>query len=329
MNSLLEPGGLLSRVGHGAIEKGRGASQSEALELARNAPLDALIFLAGRTRQAHFGKKVYCCTIANIKSGNCSEDCTFCAQSSRYSGGSRDFQRPDDAALRTRAREARKNGASGFGLVASGCGPAAEDLPEYCRMAAAVAQEGGGVHASLGVLDQRGACALAAAGVTVYNHNLETARSFFSRICSTHDYDVRLATLRAVAEAGMERCCGGIFGVGESWEQRVELGAELQRLGVERVPVNFLHPVAGTPLGGHDVLSPAEALRIVAVLRLMLPNRKVQVCGGRELVLGSLQPLAFSAGATGVIIGDYLTTEGQAVEKDLQMIADLGLELAD
>jgi biotin synthase len=329
MSDRLELGDMLSRVGHNAIGTGRGASREEALQLARNAPLDALIFVAGRVREAHFGKQVYCCTITNIKSGSCSEDCTFCAQSSRYGSGSRDIPRPDDAALRASAREACKAGVSVLGLVASGCGPAARDIPEYCRMAAAVSEEGLGVHASLGVLEEEGACALAGAGVTVYNHNLETARSFFPQVCSTHNYDARLATLQAVAKAGMERCCGGIFGVGEDWEQRVELGAELQKLGVERVPINFLHPVPGTPLGDRELLPAEEALRIVAIFRLMLPERKLQVCGGRELVLGSMQPLAFCAGATGVIIGDYLTTKGQAVEKDLKMISDLGLELAD
>jgi biotin synthase len=204
----------------------------------------------------------------------------------------------------------------------------AGSLDEFCARLETVKAEGLAVHASLGRIDLAGAKRLAALGVAAYNHNLETARSFFGEICTTHSYDDRLATLAALGEAGIERCSGGIFGLGESWFQRVELATELARLGVERVPVNFLHPIPGTPLASRPRLSAREALRIVAVFRLMLPEAKIQVCGGRELVLGSLQPLAFAAGATGVILGNYLTTRGRPVEEDLAMFRELGLELA-
>jgi len=306
---------------------GLAVGAAQALELARNSPLDELLLVAGRVREAHFANRLHCCAITRVRSGNCSEDCSFCAQSAHHQTGFRAEEPLTEGRARQLARAALEAGAGGFGMVASGCGPAAGDLQRYCDLARAIAAEGVVPHASLGVLGAESAEELARAGVKVYNHNLETSRSFFAEVCTTHDYDQRLATLEAVSAAGMERCCGGIFGLGESWQDRIELGAELAALGIERVPLNFLHPIPGTPLESREVLSAREALRIIAVFRLMLPRSLIQVCGGRELVLGSLQPLAFAAGATGVILGNYLATGGQSVDMDLAMFRDLGLEL--
>ena len=320
---------LVASAGREAAD-GRGASSEDALVLALEAPLDELLFAAGRVRQAHFGNRIECCSIVNARSGHCTEDCKFCAQSGRYQTGADSFGLVDDESVRGAARDAKKNGASGLGLVTSGCSLGADDIEEVCgRLAvlASLAEEGPEPHASLGMLDVSVARRLAGAGVRVYNHNLETSRSHFPQICTSHDYDARLATLEAVREAGMERCSGGIFGVGESWPQRIELAAELARLGVERVPINFLVPVPGTPLEQRELLPAREALRIVAVFRLMLPAARIQVCGGRERVLGPLQSMIFAAGATGVILGNYLTTAGRPVEEDLAMFRDLGLEL--
>lgn len=307
---------------------GRGISADVALELARSAPLDELFFAAGRVREAHFGNKLHCCSILSVKTGRCSENCGFCAQSGHHRTDVQATDLLDDDAVRRATREARTNRASAMGLVSSGCGPAGAHFEDYCARLESVRDEGLSVHASLGLIDAAHARRLAALGVTVYNHNLESARSFFGEICTTHGYDDRLATLEALKEAGISRCCGGIFGLGESWEQRVELAAELARLGIERVPINFLHPIPGTPFENRPLLPAREALRIVAVFRLMLPKALIQVCGGRELVLGHLQPLAFAAGATGVILGNYLTTKGRPAAEDLAMFAELGLELA-
>ncbi len=307
---------------------GRGISAEAALELARSAPLDELLFAAGRVREAHFGNRLHCCSILSVKTGRCSENCGFCAQSGHHATDVRPTELLDDPAVRRAAQEARDNRASAMGLVSSGCGPAGAHFEDYCARLESVRDEGLSVHASLGLIDAAHARRLAALGVTVYNHNLESARSFFGEICTTHGYDDRLATLEALREAGIARCCGGIFGLGESWEQRVELAAELARLGIERVPINFLHPIPGTPFENRPLLPAREALRIVAVFRLMLPKALIQVCGGRELVLGHLQPLAFAAGATGVILGNYLTTKGRPAIEDLVMFRDLGLELA-
>jgi biotin synthase len=308
--------------------EGRGASREDALELALSAGLDELVFAAGRVRRAAFGRRAYCCAIASVKSGACPEDCAFCAQSARHSGqsGPGPLLSPDE--VRLAARAAGEAGACGFGLVASGCGPASGEIDTYCELASAIAAEGVTAHASLGILDEGSARRLAQAGVRVYNHNLETSRSFFPKLCSSHSYDQRLATLKVLREVGIARCCGGIFGAGEGWKERVALGAELAELEVENVPLNFLHPIPGTPLGDSELLPAAEALRIICVFRLMLPVSRIQICGGRELVLRSLQPLAFAAGATGVILGDYLKTRGRSVDEDLRMLEDLGLELS-
>ena len=322
-----ELGTTVARAAESALA-GRDISAETALELARSAPLDELLFAAGRVREAHFGNRVDCCSILSVKTGRCSEDCKFCAQSGHYQTEVQATDLLDDAAVRRAAREAKGNRASAMGLVSSGCGPAGEHFEDYCARLSTVKAEGIAVHASLGVIGVAGAKRLAALGVKAYNHNLETARSFFGEICSTHSYDDRLSTLDALRVAGIARCCGGIFGLGETWAQRVELGAELQRLGIERVPINFLHPIPGTPFENRPKLPAREALRIVAVFRLMLPKALIQVCGGRELVLGSLQPLAFAAGATGVILGNYLTTKGRPASEDLEMFRELGLELA-
>ncbi|HOX05716.1 MAG TPA: biotin synthase BioB [Planctomycetota bacterium] len=327
-----EPGtpfGLSQAVARAAESAlaGRGIAPEAALELAGSAPLDELLFAAGRVREAHFGNRLNCCSILSVKTGRCSEDCKFCAQSGHYPTEVQATDLLDDAAVRRAAQEARDNRASALGLVSSGCGPLGPHFEAYCARLEAVRDEGLTVHASLGVIDAAGAKRLAALGVKAYNHNLETARSFFGQVCTTHSYDDRLATLEALRQAGIARCCGGIFGLGESWAQRIELGAELQRLGVERVPINFLNPIPGTPFESRPRLPAREALRIVAIFRLMLPKALIQVCGGRELVLGHLQPLAFAAGATGVILGNYLTTKGRPADEDLVMFRDLGLEL--
>ncbi len=317
---------LLEGVAERAAQ-GRGASADEALELSASADLRELLAAASTVRRKRFGNRARCCSIMSVKTGRCSENCGFCAQSAHFRTDVRESGVPEVETVRRAARRARDAGATGFGLVASGCGPAPADLPTFLELVRAVHEEGIAAHASLGVIDLDGAIALRRAGVTVYNHNLETARSHFPRICSTHDYDRRLQTVRVLRRAGIERCCGGIFGVGETWEQRVELGTELAGLEVERVPVNFLHPIPGTPLGDMELLGADEALRIVAVLRLMLPAALIQVCGGREKVLGAMQARIFAAGATGMILGDYLATRGQSLDADLQMLADQGMEV--
>ncbi len=317
---------LLEKVLANAL-KGQGASSEEILQLLDETSFADLQMSAGEVRRKHFGKAVRCCSILNVRSGHCSEDCSFCAQSGYHSSSITPTELLDTEAIVQAARQARENGAEGFGLVSSGCGPLSENVDDFCVRLQALGREGLSVHASLGILDDDMAGRLSEAGVKVYNHNLETARSFFGQVCTTHSYDQRIATLQALGRTGIERCCGGIFGLGESWEQRLELAGELSELKIERVPINFLVPIKGTPLEDQPLLDVDEALSIVAVFRLMLPESWIQVCGGRELVLGARQDEIFASGATGMIIGNYLTIKGRSASEDLKMISDLGLEL--
>jgi len=178
---------------------------------------------------------------------------------------------------------------------------------------------------SLGTLPPPDVEYLLSRGLRSVHHNLETSRSFFPKVCTTHDYEEDVAAVRAAKAAGAWVCCGGIFGLGESPEDRVELALTLRELGVDSIPVNFLNPVPGTPLEGRRDLSPMECLRIIGMLRLTNPTREIIVCGGREVNLRDLQALMFAAGATGTMVGDYLTTAGRPAEEDLRMLRDLGL----
>jgi biotin synthase len=205
--------------------------------------------------------------------------------------------------------------------------PQGEELDSLLECVREVAPHGNvKICCSLGQLDEGRAKRLKEAGVVRYHHNLESSRAFYRNVSKTIRYEDRLATVRAAKSAGLEICCGGIFGLGESWEDRVELATTIRDLGVDSAPLNFLRPVEGTPLETAMPLSPREALRIIALFRLMLPDKSIKVCGGREFVLRDMQSLMFYAGANGAILGNYLTTVGRPAEEDLRMAADLGLE---
>jgi biotin synthase len=180
--------------------------------------------------------------------------------------------------------------------------------------------------ASLGMLDEPMARALADAGCVTYHHNLETARSFFPSICTTHNYEDDLETIRVAKRAGLKVCCGGIIGLGESLEQRVELAMTLRELEVDSIPLNFLSPIPGTPLAGIDPLPPMDAVRCIALFRYLLPDKRIHICGGRELNLRELQSWMFMAGASGTMVGNYLTTSGRDLQVDLQLFKDLEIE---
>ena len=222
----------------------------------------------------------------------------------------------------------RESGADRFGIVTSGESACRNqrDFEAICAAAKEI-QASGCVNAcvSIGKLAPGDVEKLGAAGVRRIHHNLETSGRFFPEICTTHSHADRVDTVRNVKAAGIETCCGGIFGLGETWEDRVDMALELRGLGVDSVPINFLNPVPGTPLGGRPLLPPTEALRIIALYRFLLPDKEIKVCGGREMTLRDLQSWMFRAGASGTMIGDYLTTKGRSPADDLRMIADLGL----
>lgn len=287
-----------------------------------------LIASANRVRRHFKGDKIGTCAIVNAKSGNCSENCTFCAQSVHFETGVETYGFMDREAIVGAARQAGSEGAEGFGIVAAWKGlkegPALDAILDRIRAVAALGSPR--ADASLGLIPSLEiARRLREAGLEYYNHNLETARSFFPKICTTHAYEDRVRTVRFCKEAGMKVCCGGIFGMGETPEQRVELAVALRELEVDVLPMNFLHPVAGTPLGRAEPLRPMGILKTIAVYRLMVPRADIMTAGGRELNLRDLQSWMFTAGANHTMLGNYLTTTGRNARADLQMIADLDL----
>jgi biotin synthase len=310
---------------------GKGLSLNECREILRLLEVDpvAVRRAAHELTRKHAGDRVELCAIVNAKSGRCPEACAFCAQSSRHATNAPVYPFIGAAKVVEAAKAAKARGVRRFGIVISGTRPSKSDLegPQGILAAVAgVAALGMEADASLGIVDAASIRALKDAGLTRLHHNLETARSFFPQICSTHDYEEDVAVVQAALAAGLEVCCGGLFGLGETWEQRLEFALTLRELGVTSVPVNFLTPIPGTPLENRPPLSAGEALNILALMRCMLPKANLRVCGGREAVLGSRKAEALTSGANGFMVGDYLTTKGSSVEGDLADIEELGLQ---
>ncbi len=308
--------------------------RSDALVLAESARTHPheLMYWASLVREQQFGREVRLCSIVAGKLGGCSEDCKWCAQSARSAGGDVSVSRCSRGEVLTAAREAARLGAACIGIVNSGRGPAPRDIRDVTTAVEAVSADAEcplEVCASLGVLTDEQASDLASAGVKRYNHNLETSRRRFAEMVTTHAYDDRLETLAAARRAGMELCCGGIFGLGETWADRIDLALTLRdEVRPRVVPLNFLHPIPGTALANQPALAPMEVLSIIAVFRLLLPGVDLKVAGGRERNLRELQSWIFHAGASSTMIGNYLTTAGRNPADDLRMIADLGLTVA-
>jgi len=285
-----------------------------------------LLFAADRIRRRLRGRRIFLCSIAPVKLGRCGEDCRWCAQSARWPTGLEPRGLPPGDELVALAREASANGSSHFGLVSSGARLSAAEFEIVSEMAARIRRETGlAVCGSFGSLTPAEARRLADAGFVRYNHNLETSARHFPRVCSTHSYEDRVRTGRAVLGAGMELCAGGILGIGEADEDRVDLALAVRDLGSHVVPLNFLHPIPGTPLAHAEPIPPMEILSIVAMFRLVLPDRILKLAGGRERNLRGLQALMFMAGADSTMVGNYLTTTGRPAAEDLAMIRDLGL----
>jgi biotin synthase len=285
---------------------------------------------ANRIKEFIFGNKVYLCSIINAKSGRCPENCAFCAQSAFFKTEAPVFPLVDEEQIVACAREAEANGSTCYGIITSGTGISnGAELERICRAVRRIRQDTGiSPSCSLGIINATTAAALKDAGVETYHHNLETSRSFFPNICTTHEYEKDVETIRIAKQAGLKVCCGGIFGLGESAEQRVELALTLRELDADSVPLNFLNPIAGTPFEGADLITPLECLKTIAIFRFILPTKKISVCGGREKNLRDLQSWMFLAGASGTMVGNYLTTAGRPPEQDMQMLIDLGLEVA-
>ena len=317
-----------------ALERGlagTGLDTDEALAFTalEDAWLFEILAVTDRVRREHhLGIEVSLCSIVNAKSGLCKEDCSFCSQSAGYSTGIKEYPMLAPDEIIDSAAEAAKDGAREFSIVTSGTGVEKERDIEMLketlkRMSSTVDMER---CASLGILRRETLLALKESGLESYHHNLETGRSYFPKVCTTHPYDDDVEVVKTAKELGFYVCSGGLFGLGEAWADRVELAATLKELKVDSIPVNFLNPRPGTPLEEAGNLTPAECLKIIALLRLMMPTKEIVVCGGREQNLGELQPMIFAAGASGMMIGNYLTTKGRDPEKDLKMIKDVGMK---
>ena len=306
-------------------------SYGEALDLdkVQGADLYFLAAYASKIREVFNGDKINLCSIVSARTGGCRENCAFCAQSAHHTTNIKIEVNLDEEDIVARAKAVEKSGAHHFDIVTSGRGYTI-DHPEFQRILQIFKRLHREIKlqlcACLGVIGEAEAQALKEAGVTRYNHNLETAKSFFSQIVTTHSYDDREKTLLAVKKAGMEVCCGGILGMGESFAQRVEFAFGLKMLKVDTIPLNILNPIPGTPLAGKQPLSPLEVIKNLAVFRLILPRPNIRLAGGRDVNLRSLQPLGIIAGINGMLVGNYLTTKGQGIETDLAMLEDLGLK---
>ncbi len=303
-------------------------SVAQACELAAlpdEATLDILMW-ANRIRERYKKKQVFLCAIINAKSGRCSEDCAFCAQSGHHHTGVKIYPMMGMEEMAAQGMRMKKAGATQFSMVTSGFNPDDRELRTVVNTAASLVEKTDlNVCASLGGLTHTQAWTLKQGGVSTYHHNLETAKSYFDRICTTHAYEDDIDTLKVAKEAGFRVCSGGILGLGESWEQRVELAFTLKDLDVDAIPINFLNPIPGTPMEKMPLMPPMEALKAVALFRIINSTKDITLCGGREKTLKDFQSWGFLAGANGMMLGNYLTTEGRNAAMDMEMIRDFGL----
>src|SRR4051812_35532802 len=298
-------------------------------ELEDHAEIEALVERAWEARQAHFGDATDLCSLVNAKSGGCAEDCGFCAQS-RFAEAETPLHammEPDQMLEHARAAEAA--GAHRFCMVTQGQGLSKRDFEKVLEGARLVAEHTNLKRcASIGHMSVARAQQLKDAGIQRVHHNVETAESYYPEVSSTVRYEGRLRTIDAVKEAGLETCVGGILNLGESREQRAEMAFQLAELDPTSVPINLLNPRPGTKFGDRDFMDPWEAVKWIAIFRLILPDALFRLCGGRIENLGELQPLAVKAGLNGVMMGNFLTTLGSEPEHDRAMFEELGLNTA-
>jgi biotin synthase len=290
--------------------------------------LDDLLYYANKIRKQFFGNKIQVCSIVPGRLGGCDQDCAFCAQSVRYN--THIDKKPKilgDEEILAAARKAKEKGVGHFGIVYSGKAVSEKEVARLERLIEQITNDIGiPVCGGFGILNESQLNRLAKAGMQRYNHNLETSRNHFGKIVSTHTYNDRIDTIKASVGAGLGVCAGGLFGIGETEADRIDMALQIRELNVDMAPLNFLHPIPGTPMGEQTPLVPREILRIIALYRFILPRTNLKVAGGRVLNLRDMQSWIFYAGCTSIITGDYLTTAGRAIEDDMRMLSDLELE---
>ncbi|CCQ90574.1 Biotin synthase [Nitrospina gracilis 3/211] len=312
------------------VLSGKGITRKDALELESltREELDYLFEGTNRIRDHFKGNAVKICSIVNAKSGRCPEDCGFCAQSSKFETESPEYGLMDVDQIVANAKKAEAFGSNEFSIVVSGT--AMTDPKEMATLKEALrrikAETRLETCCSLGLMSKEHLQELKDAGLDRVHHNLETARSHFENIVSTHTYEDEVTAVRNAQEVGLPVCVGGIFGMGETFAQRVELAFDIEGLKTQSFPINFLKPLEGTAMEGMEVLDEYDALRTIALLRLVMPEMDLFVCGGREEVFTNHQEKLFAAGANGILGGDYLTTKGQDPKRDMEMIERLGLQ---
>ena len=314
---------------------GNPLAQDDALFLAKMAregrAADSILELAGEVRRERFGNQVRLCSIVPGKLGSCPNDCKWCAQSAVSAPDLTKPRRTHLEEIIQAAQDSAKLGSASIGIVNSGKAPSKRDLNDVIEASKKVYDKMGtqiSLCASLGELSEQQAEMLSESKIMRYHHNLETSRRFFPTVVSSHTYESKLKTLQIAKRAGFKLCSGGLFGMGETWEDRIELGETLQKIvQPDIVPLNFLSPILGTPLSNLKMLPKMEILMIIAIYRLMLPDADIKVAGGREKTLGTMQNRIFDVGATSCMVGNYLTTAGQEPQEDLKMIRDLGLKI--
>ncbi len=309
------------------IKNGFRVDKSLALRLLSEVPLDKLLSLANNLRLHFNGDKIDTCSIINARSGRCSEDCKWCSQSKFFNTSVDIYPLISSAKAIEMARHNASKGVMRFSLVTSGRDVTPQQMDEVCKIYDNIKENVDiKLCASLGLIDKAQMQALAERGVGHYHCNMETAPSFFPTLCSTHSQEDKLKTINYAKECGMRVCSGGIIGMGESEEQRVELAILLQQMDVDSIPINILNPIPGTPLEGTNPLTDEQVLRTFAIFRIINPATKIRFAGGR-LQIEHIQELALQGGVSGALVGDLLTTVGDNIDRDMRMFERLGFEL--
>jgi len=323
---------FVARVKEKALN-GECVSEEEAYKLAE-APVDAVVDAADEIREQNMGDGVDTCSIVNAKSGGCAEDCGFCAQSAHFDTDVDRYGYLEPEEILDAAKRAEADGANRFGIVVAERGIDSEKRPEEFEKvleSVRLIRDETDIEpdASLGLITEEEAERLVDAGLEHFNHNIETASSFFDNVVTTHDFEDRVRAIEVAQEAGMHVCAGVIFGMGEDAEHRVEAALALRDLDVDTVPINILNPVPGTPFEDYSKITVEEILQGVALYRFVMPEKVIRLTGGREENLKDKQGEVLRAGANGLLIGDYLTTEGQDAESDEEMIESVGMQIED
>jgi biotin synthase len=319
---------MLKNIEKKVLDNGE-ISRAEALFITSLSGQDIfdLFSSANRIREHFRGNAVDLCAIINAKSGACPEDCSYCAQSAKSTAEIKTFQLVEKEMVLEKAKEAKKGGARRFCIVTSGKKASATDLSKIADMLSSVRKLGLLPCATLGLLTREDLLMLRDAGLERYHNNLETSERFFPEICTTHTYQDKIETIKEVKSSGLSLCSGGIFGLGETWDDRIDMAFALRDISPDSVPINFLTPVKGTRLGVNMILDPFDALKIISLYRFILPDKEIRVCGGRIQTLGEFNSFIFPAGADGLLTGNYLTTLGRNFEDDLKLINQYGLEI--